>query len=448
MKIKLISPRMSLRSMDTELKRRMSPSLSLVCIASLTPRQHTIAIEDENLKEINFSEKVDVVGINVNVDTSSRAFEIAKKFRSEGVKVVFGGIHASACPYEMLPHCDAVCVGEAEELWPLILDDIEKNNLQKIYQNSSPVDMGKYPVPEWNFIRKSKYLYHNIVITSRGCPFKCEFCYNSCSYVSSKYRNRPLNEVLKEIKSHRTRQIMFIDDNLIGNLDWFNKFIEAITPLKLLWHGAVSTNLVYHEELINKMAKSGCRSLFIGFESINNNSLSSVNKKQNNIGNYEKLICMLHSKRIMVNASLVFGFDSDSLRVFPETLNWLVKNRVETMTAHILTPYPGTKLYKRLKDENRIVDENSYHYNTSHVVFQPKMMTAQELKQGYLWMYKRFYSFRNIIERLPEDIYMWMPYLLFNFGYRKFGKLTAFIGKTGLMNVISRLARRLSYGIG
>ncbi len=434
--------------MDTELKRRMSPSLSLVCIASLTPKQHEVIIEDENLQKINYSDSVDLVGINVNVDTSGRAFEIAKIFRSKGVKVVFGGIHASACPYEMLPHCDAVCVGEAEILWPLILEDLEKNNLQKLYQNKASVSMGKYPIPDWNLIRKSKYLYHNIVITSRGCPFKCEFCYNSCEYVTSQYRNRPISEVLKEIKSHKTRQIMFIDDNLIGNIVWFEEFLKIITPLKLRWHGAVSTNLVNHEKLIDLMMKSGCKSLFIGFESINNSSIRSVNKNQNHIENYEKLIHMLHSRGIMVNASLVFGFDSDNKEVFNETLTWLIKNRIETMTAHILTPYPGTKLFKRLKDEGRITDEYSYHYNTSNVVFKPKEMNALELKQGYLWMYRKFYSFRNIMERLPEKSDMWIPYLLFNFGYRKFGRLTAFLGTTGLMNGISRLARRLSYGIG
>lgn len=445
--IKLISPKMSLRPMDSEMKRKMSPPLSLVTLASMTPPEHHVYIEDENIELLNFTDTPDVVGVTVNVDTVYRAFEIAEIYKKKGCKVVFGGIHASAHPEEMLTACDAVCIGEAEEVWHSILEDCQTDTLKKTYHNPNPTDLSLVPLPDWNLIKKKKYLYYNIIVASRGCPFKCEFCYNSCDYVSGKYRNRPVDDIIEEIKRLNTKQVMFIDDNLIGNLRWVNELLEKMKPMKLVWHAAVSTNIVHHPELITAMAAAGCRSLFIGFESINPNSIKSVNKSQNKIPDYERLIQLLHDNGIMINASLAFGFDHDTPDTFDETLEWLVRNKVETMTGHILTPYPGTILYKRFKEEGRIICNDLTKYNTSHVTFQPKNMTPQQLRDGYMGMYKRFYSYKNIFSRMPENKRLVPSYLLFNFGYRKFGRLTSLLGNLGLMNGIGRLARKLSYGI-
>lgn len=445
--IKLISPKMSLRPMDSEYKRRLSPSLSLVTLATLTPSPHSVHIDDENLQPIHYEDDIDVVGITVNVDTSYRAFEIAHKFRQKGAKVIFGGIHASANADEMLMHCDAVCIGEAENTWPLILKDIADGRLQPKYYNNHSVELDKVPLPNWNFISKKDYLYHNIIVTSRGCPFKCEFCYNSCEYVDHSYRNRPIESVIEEVKALKMRQVMFIDDNFIGNIKWTNALLDELGKLNVIWHAAVSTNLVHHPEMIEKMASTGCRSLFIGFESVNQHSIQSVNKKQNKIQDYERLIYMLHRQNIMVNASLVFGFDFDTKETFSETLEWLVRNKVETMTGHVLTPYPGTALYKRLLQEGRIIDFNLRKYNTANVVFAPKNLTAEELQKGYLRFYDDFYSFKNIIRRMPENKKIIPSYLTFNLLYRKFGKLTSLLGKAGLMSAIGRTGRKLSYGM-
>jgi radical SAM superfamily enzyme YgiQ (UPF0313 family) len=447
LKIKLISPKMSLRPMDTELKRRMSPPLSLVILASLTPPGHEVWIEDENIRRVSFSDHPDLVGITVNVDTAFRAVEISEMYRKRGIRVIFGGIYSSAEPERLLEHCDALCIGEAEELWHGILEDAVSDNLKKIYQHTGVTDLTKVPFPDWKFIRGNDYMYHNIIVTSRGCPFKCEFCYNSCEYVNSAFRNRPIEKVVEEIRRMNTRQVLFIDDNLIGNIRWTSDFLDAITGMGLSWHAAVSANLVHHPELVSKMAQAGCRSLFIGFESIHPQSLSSVNKSQNRVQEYETLIGMLHNHRIMVNASMVFGFDSDTPETFKLTLDWLVRNRVETMTSHILTPYPGTKLYKRLLEEGRITDTDLRKYNTSNVVFRPAGMTAEELRKGYLGMYRDFYSMKNIIRRRPQHRSQLAPYFLFNFGYRKFGRLTSVIGTMGLMASIGRIGRKLAYGL-
>jgi len=446
LKIKLIAPKMSLRPMDSEFKRLMSPSLSLITLASLTPSDHSVYIEDENLTKVKFNDKPDLVGINVNVDTSQRAIEIAKNYRKQNIKVVFGGIHPSANPETMIEHCDAIVIGDAENVWEQLLNDLIDNNLQKFYSNKLN-DLDKIPFPKWNIVNLKNYLYNNIVVTSRGCPYKCNFCYNSSSYTNNSFRNRPIENVIEEINRLDTRQIMFIDDNFIGNPKWTMEFVERIKPLKLIWHAAVSTNIFHHKDLIEKFAESGCRSLFIGFESINGQSIKSAKKSQNRINEYEELIQLLHSKKIMVNASLVFGFDFDTNTVFRDTLNWLVKNKIETMTAHILTPYPGTKLFETLEEQGRISNYDFSKYNTSNVVFKPAGMTAKELREGYLWIYREFYSFKNILKRKPKNKAIVMPYFLFNFCYRKFGKVTSLLGKLGLMHWIGKLGRRLSYSI-
>jgi len=432
--------------MDSEFKRLMSPSLSLLTVAALTPSNHFVYIEDENLSKIRFDDKPDLVGINVNVDTSERAIGIAKKFRQQNIKVVFGGIHVSANPETMIEFCDAIVIGDAENSWEQLINDLIDNNLQQFYHNKL-LDLSKVPIPRWNIAKLNNYLYNNIVVTSRGCPYKCNFCYNSSAYADSTFRNRPINTVIDEINQLETKQIMFIDDNFIGNPKWTLEFVQKIKPLKLTWHAAVSTNIIHHKYLIDEFAESGCRSLFIGFESINDQSIKSAQKSQNKIFEYEELIQLLHSKNIMVNASLVFGFDYDKPTVFKETLKWLVKNKVETMTAHILTPYPGTRLFEKLESEGRIVNLDFRKYNTSNVVFSPAGMTVKELKNGYLWMYREFYSFKNILKRWPDNKSIVRPFFMFNFAYRKFGKVTSLLGKLGLMHWIGKLGRKLSYSI-
>jgi radical SAM superfamily enzyme YgiQ (UPF0313 family) len=434
--------------MDSAFKRLMSPPLSLVTIATLTPKEHRVWIEDENIVKIKLTDSPDLVGITVNVDTSERAFEIAKQYRSRGIKVVFGGIHASANPDLMLINCDCVVIGEAEEIWRNLLDDFESNQLRNIYKNDKITSLKNVPLPDWNFVDHQKYLYHNVIVTSRGCPFKCNFCYNSSDYVSNPFRNRPVTDVLEEIENLKTRQVLFIDDNFIGNVEWTKIFVKAIKKKNLVWHAAVSTNIFFHKDLIREFAESGCKSLFIGFESINEDSILSADKKQNKVKEYEELIALLHENGIMVNASMVFGFDYDEPSVFKNTLVWLIKNKVETMTAHILTPYPGTALYKQLLGENRIIDFSPDKYNTSNVVFQPQKMTAEELKNGYLWIYREFYSLKNIIKRRPSNNHLQKPYFLFNLGYRKYGRITSFFGRFGFMSKIGQIARKISYGIG
>ena len=426
---------------------RMSPSLALLTIANLTPKEHEVIILNENVEKIDFNEPVDLVAITVTVDGMNRAVEISKEFHKRGVTVIAGGIHITADPEGAVNTFDAISVGMAERVWAKILKDKENNSLKKIYYDMENIVGKEIVSPDYDIIDKSKYLYSNIISTSRGCPFQCDFCYNSCKNVLKTYINRPVDDVIKDINTLKTRHIMFIDDNFIGNPKWTKELLKVIKPLQLKWNAAVTSNIVDMPELLDEMKEAGCQSLFIGFESINSKSLESVHKVQNSVNRYEKLVDEVHKRGIMINASFVFGLDEDDGSIFKSTLEWIVKNKIETVTSHILTPYPGTRLYKELLAENRIADFNLTNYNTASVVYKPKNMTAEELYNGYLWIYKEMYTFKNIMKRLPKSKKQWIPFLSFNFFYRKFGKLTEVFCNIISFKNVGRFYRWLAYWI-
>lgn len=445
--VKLIQPKMSLRPMDTMLKTRMAPSLALLTIANIIPCKHKVIIENENIEVIDFNASVDLVGITVTVDTMPAAIAIAQKFRIQGIKVVAGGIHITSDPESAKEYFDSLCIGIAERSWPQIIKDAENGKLKKVYDDNLNIKSDEIFGPNYDLIDHSKYLYTNIIATSRGCPFKCDFCYNSCETYKNIHVTRNISDVIDEIIKLNNKRILFIDDNFIGDPLWTENFLHAIKNLKLKWSAAVSANIGHMPNLLDLMKDTGCQSLFIGIESITQSSLSSVHKIQNDIGKYENLVAQIHKRGIMINASFVFGLDGDDKNTFRQTLDWIVTHRIETLTCHILTPYPGTQLHATLQNAGRITDFDLSHYNTAHVVFSPKNMTAQELYEGYLWIYKEAYTFKNIMRRLPKSKKQWVPYLAFNFFYRKFGKFTEKICTIVSFNTIGKIAEYLSYKI-
>jgi radical SAM superfamily enzyme YgiQ (UPF0313 family) len=365
--------------MDSAFKRQMAPPLSLLTLGALTPERHRVTIADENVERLEVSDNPDLVGITVKADTAIRSWEISASYRARGIPVVFGGIHPTVCPEQNLERADAVVLGEAEELWGDVLRDAELKSLKKIYKSGQPPDLSLAPVPRWELIAGKRYLYTNTLTIGRGCPWRCAFCYNSSPNLPAGYRIKPVRVVLREIASLPVKHVMFIDDNFIANPASARKLLNALRPLGLVWHTAVSADIGGHEDILDLMAESGCRSLFIGFESLNAENLRAADKRQNHIEEYGRTVSKIHSRGMMVNASVVFGFDGDRPEVFNNMTDWLINQKVETMTAHILTPYPGTALYSKLQEESRICDHDLTHYNTARAVFRPAGMTATEL---------------------------------------------------------------------
>ena len=423
MYVKLIQPRMIKRPMDTDLKTHMSPPLGLLTVLNVLRDKHHVKLENENIRPVEFFDGPDIVGISVTVDTLPRAIEIAAEFRKRGIPVVAGGIHITTAP-DAIPAdaFDALCIGPAEGTWPRIMQDFEQGALKKIYRCDGSFTGAEIVSPAYDAIDKRDYLYCNIVHTSRGCPFRCDFCYNSCG--GHTYLIRPIEDVLRDIHTVGRRHIMFIDDNFAGNPAWTRKLLRAITPLNIRWNAAVSLNVALDTDLLDLMKRSGCEGLFIGFESVNEASIKGVHKGQNSLDRYEQAVRNIHDRGMMVNASFVFGLDGDTPDTFRNTLEWIIRNRIETVTSHIMTPYPGTVLYDRLKAEGRITTDDLSLYNTANVVFRPARMSAEELQSGYLWIYRQVYSFRNILRRMPEKPDQRAAYLMFNLLYRKFGRFS------------------------
>ena len=428
MYIKLIQPRMIKRPMDTDLKLHMAPPLGLLTIANILRDQHRIRLENENIESVCYDDQPDLVGISVTVDSLPRAMRIANRFRKRGIPVVAGGIHITTALETIPPDAfDALCVGAAEGTWPEIVRDAEKGRLKPVYRCSGKLRGEDIVSPAYDMIDRSKYLFTSVIHTSRGCPFRCDFCYNSAA--AHHFVNRPIPDVIREIRAAGTRHIMFIDDNFAGNPRWTKAFLREIQPMRLKWQAAVSINAAKDPELLDLMKRSGCRSLFIGFESINPASVQNVHKVQNTTQEYEQAIEAIHSRGIMINGSFVFGLDGDTPETFRATVDWIVRNRIETVTSHILTPYPGTALYARMQAAGRITSHDLSRYNTANVVFKPLGMTPDVLYQGYLNVYRSVYSLKNIFRRLPKTKDQRMGYLLFNLLYRKYGKFTDLLCK-------------------
>ncbi len=444
MYIKLIQPKAERRPMDTGLKMHMAPPLGLLTIVNMFRDEHKVTLENENIQKIVYDDKPDVVGISITVDVFPRAVKIAERFRRQGIPVIAGGIHITTAADTVPPGCfDALCIGAAEGTWRDIVKDCQNGCLRNIYRCGGSFHGGQIVSPAYDFAGKDNYLYCNVIHTSRGCPFRCDFCYNSAP--ERCYVNRNMEDVLRDIRAVRSRHIMFIDDNFAGNPQWTKKFLQTIKPMHLKWNAAVSINAAFDTDLLDLMKESGCQSLFIGFESIHSSSIGGVHKIQNHTRDYAKAVKAIHDRGIMINASFVFGLDGDTKETFPATLEWIVKNRIETVTSHILTPYPGTALYRQLKEEERISTDNLSLYNTSHVVFRPKHMSQKELYEGYLWIYRQVYSLKNIFLRIPKCRNQRAPYLMFNLFYRKYGRFTDFLCRWITYERIGKIAQKVSH---
>ena len=432
--------------MDTSLKARMSPHLGLLTIARIVEDcGHEAEVVNENLTRHVPSGGVDLVGISTSVDVLPRAKALADAYRQMGVPVVVGGIGVTADPATAKGLFDTICIGPAEGHWPQLLKDAAEGRLQSEYRTGPDFAGENLLPPSFRSVDTSGVLYSNIIAASRGCPFACDFCYNSAVKGVCGYRHRTVASVMEEIRSKATRHIMFIDDNFIGDPAFARELMKAMRPLRLKWSAAVSANVVDMPDLLDLMRDTGCRSLFIGFESLSGEAIANVHKAQNKTARYEALVEALHSRGIMINASFVFGMDGDDETVFDATVRWVVKNRIETVTSHILTPYPGTAFYERMKSEGRITDDDLSHYDTALVVFRPKGMSAEALYNGYLKVYRDIYSIPNILRRLPRTPSQILPYLLFNFFYRKYGRLTERLCVLFTYRRIGRFARLISY---
>ncbi|MDH5681558.1 MAG: B12-binding domain-containing radical SAM protein [Spirochaetota bacterium] len=420
MKIELIEP---LSKKKKAWRRVPLTPTSILQIAGLTPPEIELSITDEKYDQVDFDKKVDLVGISARTTCVSRAYEIADEYRKRGVKVVLGGMHPTILPDEAIQHADAVVVGEAENVWHNVIKDAQNDSLRSFYQSDDYSDMKGLPYPRRDLLDQNRYTEVYSLQFSRGCPYKCNFCTVSRFY-GGKYRFRPVEDVISEIKQVDTKYIFFIDDNIAGNQRYAKELLNAIIPLKKKWVGQITITAAKNKDFVKLMADSGCISIFVGFESLSEQSLKESSKNHNKIEHYEKAIANLQNHGIFPVAAFVFGFDNDDKYIFEKTADFGYKNKVGFMNFNILTPYPGTDLYHELNKENRLHSKDWWLNNDwSDVLYEPKLMTSDELLNGCNLLHKEFSRYSSLARRFvfPDHNMMiyWFLYLRFNLSARK-----------------------------
>lgn len=380
------------------------PYLSLPLLAGLTPPEFDLMIVDENIDPIDFDSRPDIVAVSSITPLAPRAYEIADTFRKRGIKVVLGGYHPTYLPEEASEHADSVVIGEAEGIWSELLTDLRKGNLKKFYKSPGLSDLANIPLPRRDLLNRSKYLLYNTLQTTRGCPFDCEFC-SVTAFHGRSFRQRPTEDVEKELRSleqrgWRGRYIFIVDDNIVGDKRYALKLFSLFKEYNIKWLSQASTTIARDNGLLKSCAESGCYGLFMGFESLNQATLNRMNKRFNKTSQYEDIIKKIHDYGIRIQGSFIFGYDDDDTSIFENTLSFVNRVRLDAIIFAVLTPFPGTRIFKKLESEGRILTKNWALYDMDHVVFRPKVMTPEDLQRGHDLAYKEFYSLPSIGKRL------------------------------------------------
>lgn len=438
MKVKLILP--ALTEADSpfwrSIKYSLFPPLGLATLAAFLSSDDEIDLQDQHVEQLYLDDEPDMVLIQVYVTNAFRAYKIADHYRAKGAYVLLGGLHVTALPEEAEQHADTIFLGPAEESFPRFLEDYHAKRPRKVYR-SFVRTLHNLPPARRDLIKRNKYLVPNSLVVTRGCPHHCDFCYKDAFYQGGKsFYTQLVDEALAEIDRLPGKHLYFLDDHLLGNKRFAGELFEGMKGMNRVFQGAATIDSILDDDLIEKAAEAGLRSVFVGFETFSPENLRQSNKKQNMAKSYADAVKRLHSLGIMINGSFVFGLDHDDKDVFSRTVDWGIENAITTATFHVLTPYPGTRLYQNMKNEDRITTRNWDLYDTRHVVYKTRGLTAVELEQGYHRAYKEFYSWSNILEASfkHDSVKHRLKHLFYMGGWKKFEPLWNFIIKTGGLN--------------
>jgi len=426
------------------------PKLSLPAIAAYTPPAWEVELIDEAVQDVNFDHVCDLVGLSIMTCYAPRAYEIAAEFRKRGRTVVLGGVHPTYCPDEALRHADAIVCGEAEDLWPRVIEDFEAGALKRVYKMEAFPALEHYKPPRVDLLSPDAYMTRQCSFTTRGCHFECEFC--SVSPFNGKTtRRRPVHEVVSElthikqwIRSELVERMQhdslwqafvtgmrirlgiedgtifaFVDDLHNSNRAYCRELWAALKPLNIKWGCQATMFLADEPDMVKLAAESGCVSVFVGMESLDDDCLQETNKPFNRVEKFSAEIKTFHDHGIMVNPGVVFGFDHDDESVFERAVEFLIRNQVELAYFNVLTPLPGTPLYDRYDRAGRIFDRDWANYDGKHVVFSPSRMTPEQLQEGFFWANHQFYSLPSIWRRLRRTKQRLIPRLEMNREFRK-----------------------------
>jgi len=403
MKLTLIHPSIGRRPNQRYIRTWQMEPLPPALIAGLTPKHVDIRFYDDRMEAIPYDQDTDLVAMSIETYTAKRVYQIASEFRKRNIPVVIGGFHASLCPDEVAQYAEAVIIGEAEQLWPELIDDFQHGQLKKFYRSDNRPQLGGIHYDRSIFADK-RYLSIGLLETGRGCKFKCDFCAIQTVFNRS-YNARPVDDVVMEIQQQKKLRkfFFFVDDNFAADIKQAKEFLRAIAPLNIRWVTQMSINAAHDEEFLSLLNQSGCQGVLIGFESLNKETLKSMKKGFNTMsGGYLVALENLRRFRIRIYATFVFGYDNDTSDTFRETVSFALQHKFYITAFNHLTPFPGTPLYQRLHDEGRLIypkwwlDEN---YNYNKIPFYPKRIKPDELQQHCIGARREFYSAVNIMKR-------------------------------------------------
>ena len=412
-KLLLINPVNPTRNGLTVNKSSRFPPIGLGIVAALTPQTWEVQLIDENWNKFSY-EDADLVGLTAFTASANRAYEIASIYREKHVPVVMGGIHASLCPDEALEFVDSIVVGEVEPVWQKVIEDFEKNQLLPHYEGSW-IDLKNMVSPRSDLFHP-EYQFASIQ-TSRGCPMDCDFC-SVTVFNGHKYRRRPINDVLEELKITPQKMIFFVDDNIVGygknSREQSINLFKGMVDLKLnkLWFCQASLNFADDEELLYWAGKAGCKMVFIGIESEEINTLKEVNKKLNinrGIDSYKHAFEKIQKAGIAVLGAFIFGLDKDDKIKLSNRAKYCIKSGVDVIQTTILTPLPGTRLFKKFKQNNRLLYEDFPkdwdHFDMTEVVYHPKRMSTIELKEHMDSIGRQIHSWSTILKKAIRTLF-------------------------------------------
>lgn len=424
MKVKMILPALTEAKSPfwRPIKYSLFPPLRLATLAAYLDSNDEITIQDEHVETLDLTDRPDLVVIQIYITSAKRAYAIADLYRARGCFVCLGGLHVTSLPDEASGHADAIFLGPGEDTWPAFLSDYRLGKPKKIYQSRQRTLLNT-PFPRRDLLKSQLYLVPNSTVVSRGCPYQCDFCYKSSFFKGgASFYTQTVDRALEEIDSLPGRHLYFLDDHLFGNPGFASDLFEGMRGMGRLWQAAGTAQSILATDLIKSAARSGLRSLFVGFETLNPKNLREQRKYQNLDRDYSAAIRRLHENGVMVNASFVFGMDEDDQDTFDQTVEWAVDQGIETATFHILTPYPDTPLFKRMQQEKRITTYDWDLYDTRHTVFQPRRMSAQTLEAGYWRAYRDFYSWSNILQSTTQqtDAFSSLRHFAYKTAWKKF----------------------------
>ena len=446
MKILLISPERERKKEEAFLFKLSF--LNLPYVAAVTPPDVEVRILDEAREKISFEEKVDLVGITAQTPVAPRAYQIADEFRKRGIPVVMGGAHASMLPDEALQHVDAVVIGEAEEVWPKLIEDLRRGKMRQIYQGNGFVNPSNLPLPKRELLNGKSYLPLKLLETTRGCPHRCDFCGVS-KFFGYRYRSRPIEEIERELKTLfqkgpvmnavlkkvlssfsndlpyflKRRLLYIIDSNVAGDRRFALELVSLLKEFDLLCYGHAPVSIAFDQELLKGFSKSGCIAINIGFESFSTKNLQIMGKGFNQPSRYAEAVKRIHDQGIGVMGTFIVGLDDDDPGVFQRIIDFCIDERLDWALTFIMAPYPGTDSFLRLEKEGRIFCRDWEKYDSLKVVYQPSLMSVEELENGMRRIWKEVFFLSSIYKRILKR--PWIHpffYLMMNWQFHRLTK--------------------------